>query len=481
MGYVSDCFRELGRFEILSIQLSNALMGISAGVEVPILTMLGRKLAYSEKTIANYVTLTAVCRVLADIPSGILAECVHMRCLMLWAICLQVLGCAVALVMKPGSFSITVFSAFDGISAGLFFLTRHIYATRLSKREHRGMVLSFFAGILRWSHVLGPLLLGAAATAWEKEQYYFSVPLVAAILAWLSIIVVGCYGGSKHEEHFHNRPKGKRGLTLDESKHLLPFAQAITAVNMDGSSHEDHVTMLSYESTAVTCDENDYGNACGHPTPKRSPRALDCGHNESMENCEFQLSAFGSIMAEHWSLIWRLGGYIILYVSIRANRKLLLTFAAARMDFTNSQLAFLLSFSFSFDALLFPLGGFLMDIYGSRWSMLPAVLGIGIAFMLLPLSPTPSWLYVMAAIFGTVDALGCGLVMTLVADHAPKKHGALFFGVMRTVQDMGHVLGSMVVSLIITRVEFVVCCYIWGVVSVVAAMWAWFIAPVVIH
>ncbi|ESL09881.1 integral membrane transport protein [Trypanosoma rangeli SC58] len=481
MGYVSDCFRELGRSNILSVQLSNALMGISAGVEVPLITMVGRKLAYNENAIAGYVTLTAVCRVLADIPSGMLTECFDMWRIMLWAAFSQFIGCVVALALKPGPFSLIVFSAVDGLSVGTYFLTRHIYVSCKAKREHRGMVFSFLAGVLRWSHVVGPMMLGAAATVWDEEQYYFTVPLLTALLAWLCILLDGYFCWSEAGGDVHPQRTAKDGVAVDEARQLLPVANETTEVSVKTSCCEEPSTALLCAGSAVACDKNCHRSGGSYSTLNPAPGPPEADWSESNAHGDFGVFAVCTVVVEYWSTIWRVGGYILLYVSLRANRKLLLTFAAMRMNFANSELAFLLSFSFAFDAVLFPLGGLLMDVYGRRWSMISAVLGMGVTFMLLPLSHAPSWLYVMSATFGSVDALGCGLLLTLIADCAPKKLGGTFFGVMRTVQDMGHVLGAMVVSVIINQVDFVVCCYIWGAVSLVAALWAWFISPVPIN
>ncbi|RNF12516.1 integral membrane transport protein [Trypanosoma conorhini] len=481
MGYVSDSFRELGRSTILSVQLSNALIGISAGVEVPLITMVGRKLAYDEKNIAGYVTLTAVFRVLADIPSGMLTECFDMRRLMMGAAFSQAIGCAVALVLKPGPFPLGVFAVMDGVSVGAYFLTRHIYVSSKAKRAHRGIVFSFLAGVLRWSHVVGPLLLGAAAIMWDDEQFYFLVPLLTSLLAGLCILLDGCFCQSHVGGDAHERQAVKEAVTAEEARRLLPVANGATTTRVRVECNGDPVAEPSYAGTAVACGKAACGRGGSLSTPGPAPPPQEAGCGQPRAHADFGVWALCTVIVEFWSTIWRLGGYILLYVSLRANRKLLLTFAAMRMNFTNSELAFLLSFSFAFDALLFPLGGIILDVYGHRWSMVAAVLGLGVNFMLLPLVQSPLWLYAMAAAFGSADALGCGLLLTLIADSAPVKLGGTFFGVMRTVQDMGHVLGAMVVSVIINQVDFVVCCYVWWGASVLAALWAWFISPATIR
>ncbi|KEG12937.1 putative integral membrane transport protein, putative,drug resistance protein [Trypanosoma grayi] len=466
MGYWSGSFREIANSHILDVHLTNALIGISAGVDIPIITMVGRQLGCSENVIATYVALVAICRVVADVPSGVLADYVDVRRLISWSVFVLAIGCAIPLVLKPDTLTLGIFGVLSGFSTGVFFLSRHIYVARISKPEHRGIVLSFLAGVLRLSHVLGPVMLGAVAAECKNGRFFFAVPLSAALLAWLCVEVARCRGATHEAE------------TGYESKRLLPTAP-VAIVTAAASDSETVPMVPSYESTTVKCSGGCRG--CEQSTPVAMPRTqvFSCTSKGGDDSPSWYCSLWSTIV-ENWFTIWRLGLYIVLYVALRANRKLLLTFAAMRLDFTDSHLAFLLSLSFSFDAVLFPVGGIIMDLCGRRHSMLTAVLAFGVAFALLPLWQTEKWLYVMAAVFGVADALSCGLVMTLIADTAPEKNAGLFFGVMRTVQDMGHVLGALVVSMLIQRVEFTVSCYIWGGVAILAALWASFGVPVIV-
>ncbi|KAH9586286.1 Major facilitator superfamily [Trypanosoma melophagium] len=496
MGYILEGLREMASYHFFNIQLSNALMGMGAGLEVPLITLMGRQLLYSQDVIANYVTLAAVFRVMADIPSGILAEYADIRRLMPCSVLVYAAACAIAFFVESGSISLSIFSIFGGFSIGVFFLTRHIYVSRTSKKEHRGMVLSFLSGMLRWAHVVGPILLGVVASKWNDERYYFIVPLVSSLAAWLCIEIDCLSWCSLKEEVREARSEWETKQLLPRSQpHYLSIPSSAipndAAVAVDYSNGGNNNSKMadavkervavqpSYDSTAEiyrsdVCSET-------HTTSAEMLKLKEDNTNYGCisyeENKKFRLIDLWYLIVGQWTTIWCLGFYIILYVSLRANRKLLLTFAAMRVGFTNSQIAFLLSLSFTFDACLFPVGGIIMDLFGRRFAMLPPVLGLSLAFVLLPISHSFEWLHVMAAIFGTVDALGCGLVMTLIADHAPGKFGGLFFGVMRTVQDLGHIVAALVVSVLLRHVDFVICCYIWGVVGVVAALWARFVVP----
>lgn len=481
MGYVFESLSELMKTHFLSLQIVNALMGVSGGVELPLLTILGRQLGHNEEDIANFLALLSVFRMVPGIPVGLLSECVDVRYLMMFTVVFHVFGCTLVFILMPKEISLWVFSVFYGISVGAFFLTRHLYVSFITKKMYRGMTFSFFAGALRWAHVCGPALLGAAASLWDDSRYYILVPLVTALIALTCMIADHVFFSSERQNECDNDNVEENGKKKSEpTEPLLGNLKKIEGG--EGGDTPPHkgatVAVPSYDSTNFTHSNSEKNDVSDHLMAVKMPNSRNSETVKARRNSRASFNACWFVIVEQWSAIWRLGVYVILYVALRANRKLLLTFAAMDINFTNSQLAFLLSFSFLFDATLFPIGGFISDVYGRRWAMVPAVLGLGAAFMLLPLLRTPLWLYVMAGAFGAADALGCGLMLTLVADHAPKEFPGLFFGVMRTVQDTGHVVASLLVSAVILKVDFVVSCSMWGAVSVVAALWALFVVRV---
>ncbi|EAN80177.1 drug resistance protein, putative [Trypanosoma equiperdum] len=487
MGCLSfGSISEVVGWSFFDIQLANALIGIGTSVAVPIVTMVGREIGYEQGKIASYVSLINAFHVIADIPSSLVADCVDLRRLMSFSVFAQAAGCMPVVLLGCTSTSLAAFCVINGFSTGAFFLARHIYVARRLNPDHCGMVMAFLSGLLRLAHMLGPIFLGVIASLWGDTRYFFFVPMGASLLAWCCIqfspycLRVG-----------RNAPQGRADATtatqLEEAKKLdegsvggetVPILPGDSLIK--GPVLEEGLTRRVVSYGAVNTLNTD--NAHSNVESVVSEVGIACSH----ECCSLQIegskggtapATYCSVIMDQWNVIWRLGIYVILFVALRANRKLLLTFAAMRMGFTDVQLSFLLSLSFSFDAFLFPLGGILLDNCSRRFARLPAVLGLGIAFLLLPLQHSGQWLYVMAAVFGVVDALGCGLIMTLVADYRHQYFGGLFFGIMRTVQDMGHVISSAAVSLMIHRFDFAICSNFWGVLGIFAAVWGWYGVP----
>lgn len=186
---------------------------------------------------------------------------------------------------------------------------------------------------------------------------------------------------------------------------------------------------------------------------------------------------FFQMLNQYKSTIFFLGCFVILLTGLRANRKLMLAFAVMDSHWSDENLAFLLSFGFCVDAVLFPLGGIVMDRLGRQWAMVPVTLGFALSFALLMHATTVPLLFAASALFGLVDSFGCGLVKTLVADRAPPHWGPPFFGIMRMLEDVGHVLGAAGVGRVLHAVGFSRTCFVLSVTGIFTALWGILLIP----
>ncbi|KAH8604980.1 putative Major Facilitator Superfamily [Trypanosoma vivax] len=495
--YTPTILREVAGRGILDVQLANAFMGVSTAVVVPIVTMVGRQLGFEQHVIANYVSLVGVSRVLTDLPTGILVDYVRLRPIIFGSVLVYMSACALVLWFELSSISLALFCVLSGSMNGVFFLARHIYVAKVSKAEYRGTIMSFLSGVLRWAHTLGPLLLGAIASVQGSARYFFIVPFFSAMLASLCFFVqcsptgLGASSSPSTERETgkalansvegRSRKSSYGDFERDEMRWERVGLISVASVPAGGIPVQGDNTLLpSYGGVGLHAPVTGRPERSNDGNDKNSiivevPNVTDpaqCSENGTV----FPIVVLAAL-AEQWCVTWRLGLYIILLVTLRANRKLLLTFAAMRLGFTDLQLSFLLSLSFSFDACLFPLGGIIIDNCSRRVARVPVVLSLGAAFLLLSMFSSPRWLHVMGAVFGIADALGCGLVMTLVADYNQQRFSGLFFGIMRAVQDVGHVVSSVAVSAMIQRFDVTTCCYVWSAMGVVTAAWGYYGVP----
>ena len=71
--------------------------------------------------------------------------------------------------------------------------------------------------------------------------------------------------------------------------------------------------------------------------------------------------------------------------------------------------------------LLFYPGGAIMDRFGRVYVAVPAMIVLGLGFVLLPLTDGPVSVGVVAAIMGLGNGISAGIVMTLGADASPSE------------------------------------------------------------
>ncbi|GET86275.1 integral membrane transport protein, putative [Leishmania tarentolae] len=510
-NYFSATYAELLKAHVLDVHIPNILIGISASIEVPLVTILGRRIGASYSSIADYISAMALCRTLLDIPFGITVEYAGVRNVMLFCLLLNIIGSLIGLHVRSSA-TLFAFGTLSGISLGGFFLARHIFVSGVTSKRYRGLLMAILSGLLRWAHVIGPVASGLLATYAGDVRYSFVMSAVASSIAFATLAVstqstsceevcgCSCRGSltpsvartpldSEQEEDASvfvpHRPEGTgKGDAyiapaspppkLGRTSGLLdaPDCHTIAGAERNDSSSPQKPHHLRYAHTNGSVATRSH---CCSVSSMASPGPHS--KTEARQEHNFRLATLWTTFVDNWSVIWRLGLYIVLATVLRANRKLLISFAGMRAEMTDAQISYLMGLSFMFDAVLFPLGGVTMDLLGRQFAMVPTAVGLGIVFMFLPLCTTERKLYVAASAFGIVDALGCGIIMTLTADRAPPRYGAPFFGIMRTVQDMGHVVGARGVASLMRYAGFDVCCWVLTVAGFFTAAWGVYGVP----
>ncbi|CAD2220525.1 integral membrane transport protein [Angomonas deanei] len=415
-------FTNLLKAHVLDVHLPNILIGISASVEVPLVTTIGRRIGATAPQIANFVMLSSLFRTMLDIPYGIIVEYLGVRNVMLGCLVLNVVASVLGYITRD-FVTLGAFCILSGISLGGFFLSRHIFVAGISAKKYRGMLMAFLSGLLRWAHVIGPVASGFIADKSGDVQDAFFIPMVCGTIAVVALTV------ASWSVRYQNQCSRNCSCT--------------TSCAPSDEEAPDHGGAVAETGE----DDGERKNRLVHPLLTKG------------EEHHFHISDLWHCFADNWGTIWRLGVFVILSTSLRTNRKLMLALFSLQHNLTDSEISYIMSLSFAFDALLFPLGGIIMDKMGRRFAVMPVCLGFGLVFFFLPFCDTNTKLGVAASAFGIADALGCGLLMTLIADCAPAVHGPPFFGIMRTIQDTGHVVGIGISSLLIKHFHLSMACW----------------------
>lgn len=207
-------------------------------------------------------------------------------------------------------------------------------------------------------------------------------------------------------------------------------------------------------------------------TENRIRSAIEIETGETPQNRDLM-----TLLHNYGRLILSVGFYAMNIIQLRACRKLMLPLAAMNAGLRPSIVGLILSVSFAIDATLFFLGGMIMDKFGRKFSAIPTSINLGLAFFVLGQSQSTWSLFFAAIAFGFADSLGAGLLMTLNADHAPKKAGPEFMGVLRTVQDSGQLFGPLIAGWVAQVATFETACNLFGVLGLLNAIWALVMLP----
>jgi MFS family permease len=194
--------------------------------------------------------------------------------------------------------------------------------------------------------------------------------------------------------------------------------------------------------------------------------------NSAAGSEEHSIAAMITSVREHGHLILRVGVFSLNVVSLQQCRKLMLTLAALNFGLSNSTVGVTLAIGFSIDASLFFIGGWVTDHYGIKFSAVPTTVNMGLAFLALPFATTVSRLILVGILFGLAGSLGSGLLLTLAANNAPKSAGPPFLGMMRTMQDIGLLLGPLLAATLIHAASFSTACKVLGGIGVINGIWA---------
>eukprot|EP00658_Telonema_sp_P-2_P009860 TRINITY_DN13678_c0_g1_i3.p2 TRINITY_DN13678_c0_g1~~TRINITY_DN13678_c0_g1_i3.p2 ORF type:complete len:256 (+),score=31.95 TRINITY_DN13678_c0_g1_i3:193-960(+) len=177
------------------------------------------------------------------------------------------------------------------------------------------------------------------------------------------------------------------------------------------------------------------------------------------------------------------GTFSFIMQMMRVNRTMLISVQALRLGLAPSVIGTVLSASFFVDATLFLLGGYVGDKFGMRFQTAVASACLGLSFIALsiPGATTDSvafaQLILVGVLFGLANSLGSGLLLALVATHAPKSKGNGVLTVMRSMQDAGPLVGSLGAGFLLRYVSFEYTCLLFGIVGLANAIFGAVMIP----
>jgi MFS family permease len=152
-------------------------------------------------------------------------------------------------------------------------------------------------------------------------------------------------------------------------------------------------------------------------------------------------------------VIARMGSGIGVVGALRASRMAILPLWAVSIGLPGSTTALVVGIGAAADFALFYASGWIMDRFGRLWSVVPSMIGMGLALIVLSfthdLAGAVTWYIVITIAMGVANGVGSGIVMTLSADLAPRENPAPFLGAMRFTADAGAAIAPVAVSAVV--------------------------------
>jgi MFS family permease len=143
-----------------------------------------------------------------------------------------------------------------------------------------------------------------------------------------------------------------------------------------------------------------------------------------------------------------LGIGILLVSAVRTTRQTIIPLWADHLALAPSVTTIIYGVAGGVDMLLFYPAGKVMDQMGRRWVVVPSMVIMGAGLLSLPLTTGAGTLLIAAMAIGFGNGIGSGMMMTLGADHSPRKGRAHFLGVWRLMADIGATCGPALLSLL---------------------------------
>lgn len=368
------------------------LFALGEGAVIPLLPIFAARLGADLPTAALVASALVVGQLCGNLPAGAAVARLGERVTMALGGVFALLG-VVGLALAPNLTVLTASVFVIGVSAAAFGLARHAFMTTRVPLAFRARALSLLGGTFRLGLFVGPFVAAALLVLTGDEHaavWFFAACLVAAIV----LVLVG------------------------------PDPETAAAASFDAPAVED----TALEDTGF----EDTGEAVTGAIPVVE-----------------RVGVFRT-MARHRGVLARLGVAAAALSAVRSARQVILPLWGVSLGLDAQTIAIVVGISGAIDFALFYASGQVMDRFGRLWAALPAMVIMGLGFVVLSfthdLPQATGWFVACAAILGVGNGLSSGILLTLGADVAPASDPAPFLGSWRTLTDAGGAVAPLVVS-----------------------------------
>lgn len=178
-----------------------------------------------------------------------------------------------------------------------------------------------------------------------------------------------------------------------------------------------------------------------------------------------------SVLSEHRRVLFTLGVGVLVICAARSTRQSIVPLWAESQGIDAATTSLIFGISSGVDMLLFYPGGAIMDRFGRVYVAVPAMIVLGLGFVILPLTSGPLTVGLVGALMGLGNGISAGIVMTLGADASPSTDRAQFLGGWRLAADLGNAGGPLIISAVSAIAPLAVAAVTMGLLTWAGSVW----------
>ena len=204
---------------------------------------------------------------------------------------------------------------------------------------------------------------------------------------------------------------------------------------------------------------------------------LFCDNRQSMENDSAHDHAFVATLRSNRKIFLTSGAGAIGLMSLRGASPLLITLFGSAIGLTAAEIGFFASLTTILEFVMFLPGGYIMDRWGRKCTLVPGTLFMAISLLVLSVYATLPGYVTGTLLMALGNGLATGVIMSIGSDLAPETQRGQFLGVWRFVSDLGFTGGPLVVTGLMGFFTLGISSLILGGFSSGCALVMWFFAP----